>query len=728
MVGGKRRQEYHTKPYTDWSRVAAQQDGRERKNCNPGPSIISRINYNKSERETPGPSPPKRLKKEAEIAHSGYASSEEIEETQEYVEEHTITTVIIDNSDNSIRIKKDLDNLQEKMAPSKNDQNSIMLHLPDLHDQLKLHRRHNTAIERLGVVKTEKEAKILADPFIGKTESKPLKWKCLFDSCAYENSRHLMTLTHVYKHLDIFTHLCPYCNLKCRLETNFEKHLNTHGLTRRKEKVGKFTLMGENGYSSSVGTELDIDRIISNKTITVASSKPENSFITPDISSKEMDEGHESIAENTVEKKTNDHEDLLTQPKDPNQIYHTIKKAVFLEEDKARSIISSYILYNMSEDQSEVDFGCSLCDFVNESEIEIYEHIALTHLNIYQYKCDFCSLKMKIKRQLIEHMIEKHGKLERRPDTAENSDVIVSSNNDVDSALKVPAVLPDENLGDEDSFPYADYNMTVIVGPNKSKRVFVGNAKYPLLRLNRSVLNKLARGKIVSKTEADDMVSGYAMFNEKAKAYECSLCNGKVQKVKLYLIQRHLYEHFNLYFMKCDKCNDLFRYPTQFKEHQEAHRKAISKEIVRNEDKIGDYHKATEFILIPAEEAKEIVESYFVQNQQNFACKLCAFTASSQVRTFNHCLKDHLKIYQYKCDVCGSQFQLDVEMKKHYRKDHGKEFKKNLKLDKLSKNEKHYESLETDFPEISGNCPHISRLFLFYRISYSYSNILRRFM
>ena len=102
--------------------------------------------------------------------------------------------------------------------------------------------------------------------------------------------------------------------------------------------------MSDNGDSSSVGTELDVDRIISNKTITVASSKPENNFITPDISSKEMDEGNESIAENTVGEKTNDHEDLLTQPKDPNQIYHTIKKAVFLEEDKARSIISSYIL------------------------------------------------------------------------------------------------------------------------------------------------------------------------------------------------------------------------------------------------------------------------------------------------------------------------------------------------------------------------------------------------
>ena len=91
--------------------------------------------------------------------------------------------------------------------------------------------------------------------------------------------------------------------------------------------------------------------------------------------------------------------------------YHMSKKAVFMGEEKARSIISSYIVYNMRKENDEMDLRleCSLCQFRNESEIEVYEHIAIDHLNIYQYKCDFCSIKVKIKRHLIEHMLEKHG-------------------------------------------------------------------------------------------------------------------------------------------------------------------------------------------------------------------------------------------------------------------------------------------------------------------------------
>ena len=96
-----------------------------------------------------------------------------------------------------------------------------------------------------GEVKTEEEAKAMAAPFIGKVETKPPKYRCMFDDCSYVNARLLMTQTHVYKHLQVFTFQCSYCDLKCRLETNFEKHLNTHGMTRRKEKVGQFIFIDD---------------------------------------------------------------------------------------------------------------------------------------------------------------------------------------------------------------------------------------------------------------------------------------------------------------------------------------------------------------------------------------------------------------------------------------------------------------------------------------------------
>ena len=109
---------------------------------------------------------------------------------------------------------------------------------------VKSKKRNRPMTHPPGEVKTEEEAKSLAAPFIGKV-GKPPQYKCLFDNCSYSNSRLLMAQSHVYKHLEIYTFQCHLCGLKCRLETNFEKHLNTHGMTRRKEKAGKFMLMEE---------------------------------------------------------------------------------------------------------------------------------------------------------------------------------------------------------------------------------------------------------------------------------------------------------------------------------------------------------------------------------------------------------------------------------------------------------------------------------------------------
>ena len=113
---------------------------------------------------------------------------------------------------------------------------------------------------------------------------------------------------------------------------------------------------------------------------------------------------------------------------------------------------------------------------------------------------------------------------------------------------------------------------------------------------------------------------------------------------KLYLIQRHLYEHFDLYFFKCNLCNDIFRYTTQFKDHQEAHKKAMKKsgeDLSSNSssDMIGNYHLATDFHFFPDEdEAKRIIESYFYfdQTEAVFVCKICSDAQNTHVKTFQH--------------------------------------------------------------------------------------------
>ena len=115
-------------------------------------------------------------------------------------------------------------------------------------------KRNRSMTHPPGEVKTEEEAKTLAAPFIGKV-GKPPQYKCLFDNCSYSNTRLLMAQSHVYKHLEIYTFQCHLCGLKCRLETNFEKHLNTHGVTRRKEKAGKFMLIEEEKIENSSNAE-----------------------------------------------------------------------------------------------------------------------------------------------------------------------------------------------------------------------------------------------------------------------------------------------------------------------------------------------------------------------------------------------------------------------------------------------------------------------------------------
>ena len=362
---------------------------------------------------------------------------------------------------------------------------------------------------------------------------------------------------------------------------------------------------------------------------------------------------------------------------------------MFIGEEKAKPIILSYLRRN---DESSVTrlCQCSLCSFESDSESEVLEHIALKHLNIFQFKCELCSMKFKIRRQLLEHLFNEHGtslcdqKIESslRKNASEDDGV-----NDVELSIDL-------------SFPFSEHNMTVKTGEGGVRRVFVGDAMYPLLRPNRSVLHKLSVGKLISKEEADNLVSGYTIRNTQTKAYECSLCDGAVKREKLHMMQRHLYEHFNLYFYTCSLCNDIFRFRHQYKEHQESHQKIVDKsnEFNINKEMIGNYHEVENFHFIPETEAQNIISSYFYFDERKtvFVCKLCSNVQSSRIKTFNHCLKEHLKIFQYQCEICQEYFQLDSEIGKHYLETHGKKLEKNSKLDKLQKSE-HYESSETDF-------------------------------
>ena len=761
------------------------------------------------------------------------------------VEEQTITTVIIDN---------DEDDGSKNFAGD----SSVLIHTKSPGKPYRKNKAQNS-----GLLKTEEEAKVLVNPYIAKIDSKPPRYKCIYNEksdegeCDYSNSRLLMTQCHVYKHLDIYLYQCSYCDLKCRLETNFEKHLNTHGVTRRKEKMGKYIYLDEKSdfennhvkidddvTSVSAPAENDCQKMFSDyvrnrDTNTDTSYSAENEEANENIHHFENERHFKIEEENKLEKELletidnlpvtqtllspdegakraslhyykedetarlvckiclenkeyfdcekesvmkthvfkhlnifiaeckfcgelfrskqllkchNDHVHCKTaeeafsildeecseeegRKNSQQNKYHMSKKAVFMGEDKARSIISSYIVYNMRKENGEMDLRleCSLCQFRNESEIEVYEHIAIDHLNIYQYKCDFCSMKVKIKRHLIEHMLEKHGldqfeeKTEMLITQSEDGSVsfvndqceveLTSTGNEDEAAgitLNVPVQIAEsynDSTKEDDDFPYAEHNMTVKVGANGAKKVFVGDAKYPLLRLNRSVLNKLSRGKLLSKKQAEEMVFGYTIHNAESKMYECTLCNGAVQKEKSYLIQRHLYDHFNIYFYRCEMCNDIFRFANQFKDHLEAHKKAETKSKVGSEkrkashmkDKIGNYHEAEDESYIPAEEAKEIVESYYTfedNGEESFSCKLCDFKGTNNLRMYNHCLKQHLKIYQYKCDLCQELFKLDIEIKRHYMKIHRKKYEKSSKLEKLAKSDKHYESLETDFPDV----------------------------
>ena len=395
-----------------------------------------------------------------------------------------------------------------------------------------------------------------------------------------------------------------------------------------------------------------------------------------------------------------------------------------MDEAKAEPIIRSYVLKTEAAEAAEV-WQCSLCPLKSGSESEVMEHVSLEHLNIFSHKCGVCSVKTKLRTQLADHLALAHGPqlslATQDPDTvtAEPSSpaaAVEATNCPVGiEASSSAAAMEDSfgNFGDID-FPFRDHGMEVRVGEGGARRVHVGGAPQPLLRLNRSVLAKLSQGRLVSRDEADKLVSGHAVRNSETGHYECSLCDGAVRREKLHMMQRHLYEHFNLYFFQCPLCNDIFRYGHQFKDHQESHRKAMKREswsgtaatdgdsTVGNTESNSDttiradkllkseYYESLETDFpdsaldlstlevaqlkgkkISTKQAKSIKGKYMIFNEktQMHECQLCNFKREWRGNLQHHVLTHHYDVYLYRCPVpqCGLLLRNWPAFQSHHR-------------------------------------------------------------
>jgi len=441
----------------------------------------------------------------------------------------------------------------------------------------------------------------------------------------------------------------------------------------------------------------------------------------------------------------NDDEDLtFAEGKDESlfkmqKMYHTASKAVFMPEEKARKIISSYIIFDrvMDSEEETVDLqlGCSLCGFQHESEIEVYEHVALKHLKIFQYTCDFCSKKFKIKRLLIEHLVEQHGVEGQPHEPTENS---IEDIQDDDELLSIQEFMnnsenivedpleekqdPDENVSNSflsnqlhhspSAIGLTDTSSGTVIRRRgaKKEQLFVGNATVPLLCKSKATLEKIKNGQLVSKADADQTISGHFIHDATTNTFSCNLCSGKVRKSKFYMIQRHLYDHFHLYFFQCKKCNDMFRNRTQYQEHLQAHDRQMEKGNKDSEkkhanhmkDKIGDYHLKEDFTFIPREEAREVIESYYTFTEEDggyfsYYCKLCDYKNARSSVVYNHVLRIHLQIHQYKCDICQEGFKVVDDIKKHYSVKHKKKYNNlDRKTERVASENENYENKETE--------------------------------
>jgi hypothetical protein len=54
-------------------------------------------------------------------------------------------------------------------------------------------------------------------------------------------------------------------------------------------------------------------------------------------------------------------------------------------------------------------------------------------------------------------------------------------------------------------------------------------------------------------------------------------------------------------------------------------------------------------------------------DDEMFVCKLCEYSSLKYGALFNHCLKAHLRIHQYRCRLCQQGFKMLADIRRHYR-------------------------------------------------------------
>ena len=237
----------------------------------------------------------------------------------------------------------------------------------------------------------------------------------------------------------------------------------------------------------------------------------------------------------------------------------------------------------------------------------------------------------------------------------------------------------------------------------KSLPVMVLGATSPLLAKTKSKLDKVTRGKLYTRAEADEVVRQNLNKSVKDRKYHCLQCDWKHSKLEA--AREHVYNHFGVFLHQCDKCLDLFRKPAHLLRHEEIHRKREEQEKIVSGDKIGNYHLLEQPVYLPLKQAKKVLSTYFSREPRgsNNKCKLCKFSSSCPSTIRKHLLQEHLKLNVYKCSECDKEFSMETEFKKHCLSEHGKHIDNPDKLD-----DPDYESHDTEVdvsPEVISEIP-----------------------
>ena len=137
---------------------------------------------------------------------------------------------------------------------------------------------------------------------------------------------------HVYRHLGLWTHQCSLCSMLCRLETNFEKHLRTHGLTRRAGLAGFTLYTGQEADLGGRGVARGAE--VGDREVAMEAGGIREEGLVLELSKKEVNDKSDEVEEEAVEVVEEEEEQEVAEGTvQPN--YHLMKKAVFMDEVKS---------------------------------------------------------------------------------------------------------------------------------------------------------------------------------------------------------------------------------------------------------------------------------------------------------------------------------------------------------------------------------------------------------